>query len=111
MSPPFLSVITRSCGRAKQFARAKKSLMTQVDPDFEHIIIVDKVGKGLHEANKSLATNKHRVKGQYIFILDDDNYVSDRNFIKHLKNVVSQHKVDIIPVSYTHLTLPTILLV
>ena len=93
---PFLSVVTRSCGRAKQFARAKKSLMTQIDPDYEHIVIVDTVGRGLHVANKSLNLNKHRVKGQYVFILDDDNYVSDRNFIKHLKNVVSQHKVDII---------------
>ena len=96
MSPPFLSVVTRSCGRAKQFAMAKKSLMTQIDPDYEHIIIVDAVGKGLHEANKSLDKNKHRIRGQYVFILDDDNYVSDTYFIKHLKNVVSQHPVDII---------------
>lgn len=96
MSPPFLSVVTRSCGRAKQFARAKKSLATQTDPDYEHVVIIDKVGRGLHAANKSLAKNKHRVRGQYVFILDDDNYVNDVRFIKHLKNVVSQHKVDII---------------
>lgn len=96
MSQPFLSVVTRSCGRAKMFARAKKSLATQTDPDYEHIVIVDKVGKGLHAANKSLAKNKHRVRGQYVFILDDDNYVSDIRSIRHLKDVVSQHKVDII---------------
>jgi len=70
--------------------------MTQIDPDYEHIVIVDAVGRGLHAANKSLAENKHRMKGQYVFILDDDNYVSDRYFIKHLKNVVSQHPVDIV---------------
>ena len=96
MSQPFLSVVTRSCGRAKMLARAKKSLATQTDPDYEHIVIVDKVGRGLHEANKSLAKNKHKIRGQYVLILDDDDYISDRSFIKHLKNVVSQHKVDII---------------
>jgi len=96
MSPPFLSVVTRSCGRIKLLARNRKSLTTQIDPDYEHIIIVDDVGRGLHTANKSLAKNKHRVKGRYVLILDDDDYVSDRSFIKHLKNVVSQHPVDII---------------
>lgn len=78
------------------FAKAKKSLATQIDPDYEHIIIVDTEGKGLYEANKSLAENKHRVRGQYVFILDDDDYVSSRYFIRHLKNIVNQHKVDII---------------
>lgn len=93
---PFLSVVTRYCGRVSLLARNRKSLVTQIDPDFEHVIINDVQRKGLHEANKSLAKNKHRVKGQYVLILDDDDYVSDRSFIKHLKNVAKQHPVDII---------------
>lgn len=96
MNPPFLSVVTRYCGRIKLLARNRKSLATQTDSDFEHIIISDIQRKGLHAANKSLNTNKHRVKGQYVFILDDDDYVSDRSFIKHLKNAAKQHKVDIL---------------
>jgi len=93
---PFLSVVTRYCGRVKLLARNKKSLVTQTDPDFEHIIINDIQRKGLYQANKSLAKNKHRVKGQYVLILDDDDYVSDRGFIKHLKNAAKQHKADIL---------------
>lgn len=89
MSPPFLSVVTRSCSRTELLTRNRKSLVTQIDPDYEHVIILDKKDKSFNE-------NKHRVKGQYVFILDDDNYVSDVHFIRHLKNVVSQHKVDII---------------
>lgn len=96
MSKPFLSVVTRSCGRTKLLARNKKSLAVQIDPDFEQVIIVDKEHKGLHEANKSLNLNKHRVKGRYVLILDDDNYISDRSFIKHLKHTTTQHPVDII---------------
>ena len=92
----FLSVVTRSCGRTRLLARNRKSLATQIDPDYEHIIITDNEHKGLHEANKSLSKNKHRVKGKYVLILDDDDYISDRSFIKHLKNVVAQHPVDII---------------
>ena len=89
----FLSVVTRSCGRARLLARNRKSLATQTDPDYEHIIIIDNEHKGLHEANKSLVENKYRVNGQYVLILDDDDYISDRSFIKHLKNVIEQYKV------------------
>lgn len=96
MKMPFLSVVTRYCGRVKLFARNRKSLVTQIDPDYEHIIISDIQRRGLHEANKSLNKNKHRVKGQYVLILDDDDYVSDRSFIKHLKNAAKQHKADIL---------------
>jgi len=92
----FLSVVTRSCGRTRLLARNRRSLATQIDPDYEHIIITDNEHKGLHEANKSLNQNKHRVNGQYVLILDDDDYISDRSFIKHLKNVAAQHPVDII---------------
>lgn len=92
----FLSVVTRSCGRSRLLSRNKRSLAMQTDTDFEHIIIVDTEHKGLHEANKSLEQNKHRVKGKYVLILDDDDYISDRSFIKHLKNVAAQHPVDVI---------------
>lgn len=92
----FLSVVTRSCGRIRLLARNKRSLAKQFDPDFEHIIITDAEHKGLHEANKSLEQNKHRIKGRYVLILDDDDYISDRSFIKHLKNVAAQHPVDVI---------------
>ena len=52
----------------------RKSLADQTCQDFEHIIIVDEVGRGIPWANRQLAERDWSdLSGQYVYILDDDN--------------------------------------
>jgi len=74
----------------------KASLRMQTDPDYEQIFIVDKIGRGIWWANKSLAENKHRVKGKYTYILDDDTCLIDRDFIGTIKPIAEEYSPDVI---------------
>ena len=48
--------------------------MRQSDPDYEHLIIRDQIGRGVPWANKQLADRQwDDINGKYVYILDDDN--------------------------------------
>lgn len=65
-----------------------QSVLTQTDRDVEQIFIVDYDQVGVLVANKSLALNKHRVEGDYVYILDDDTRLLNKRFVARLKPVV-----------------------
>jgi glycosyltransferase involved in cell wall biosynthesis len=75
----FLSIITRTCRRPKALARCRRSLADQNVQDFEHIVIEDKVGRGVAWANGMLAERDwSSLNGRYVYILDDDNVMLKR---------------------------------
>jgi glycosyltransferase involved in cell wall biosynthesis len=82
---PFLSIITRSYKRPTELQRCINSVISQTVPDFEHLIINDEVGEGLHWANRQIVECATKVRGGYIYILDDDDYIISPYFIKELK--------------------------
>lgn len=83
---PFLSVVTRHLpARAELLQRNKDSLKNQTDPDFESIVFVDAQARGFAHAHKLLSDASFFVQGRYVLILDDDDYVSDRDAIKAFK--------------------------
>ena len=85
MCQPFLTIVTRySTGRDSLLSRNKHSVLQQTDPDLEHILIPN-AGKTLHEANASFERITHKIQGQYVFILDDDDYISYTRFVEELK--------------------------
>lgn len=57
----------------------------QTDPDFEQIIIVDNDGHGVHWANKQISELCGKLNGDYVYILDDDDFIVCENFIKEFK--------------------------
>lgn len=120
MDNPFLSIITRHCkysgSRLGLMSKGKElnrnlclkinieSVFAQTDNDLEHIIIEDPNinGSGLHWANQSFFHNVNRINGKYIFILDDDEYLTDINFVKELKLVDKANDPLIIFVKFNH---------
>jgi hypothetical protein len=52
----FLTVITRTYLRPNFLKLNQESLRNQTDGDWEQILLVDKVGIGVPEANKNLRT-------------------------------------------------------
>lgn len=93
---PFLSVVTRTVKRPLMLSRNQESLYAQTDTDFEHIMLIDSVGMGIPATHLWIVREKNRPKGQYIFILDDDEVIDDREFIADMKQVALEHDPDII---------------
>jgi len=64
-------------------------LLQQTDPDFEQIIIDDTAERGYLYANLKIFKIADKLHGRYIYILDDDDYLIENNFIKDFKQLVS----------------------
>jgi len=86
---PFLTILTRSFRRPQSLVRCVQSVAHQTDPDVEQIIIHDPVGRGVGWSYLNL----HHVapRGQYVFILDDDDYLINDCFIEALKQCALEH--------------------
>ena len=93
---PFLTVVTRCYKRPEALKLNIQSLKQQTEPDYEQIFIVDKVGHGLAAADQALNKYREYNLGQYVMVLDDDDYVIDPNFIFTLKETATEHDPDVI---------------
>lgn len=82
---PFLTIVTRCHRRPELLAGNIASVNAQTDKDIEHVLIPDFSGKGIPHANKLLYRDRHRVRGEYVYILDDDNELVDRKLVARLK--------------------------
>lgn len=84
---PFLSIITRKYKRPNGFSRNQESIASLADNDCEQIFITDHCGLGLLSANTSFGNEEVRelVTGKYVFLLDDDDFIIEPNFIGLLK--------------------------
>jgi len=82
---PFLSIVTRTYRRPTMFAKCKASIDAQTDQDFEHIVIDDKIGVGIAQTYRNFQSLE--VRGKFVFVLDDDNILTDTKFIERLKEV------------------------
>lgn len=90
---PFLSFVTRHYYKRKDLLEInKKSIMGQEDKDFEHIILEDKKGIGSHKANLMFSENKSMVKGDYVFMLDDDDCLTTTDFVSDIKKIAIENK-------------------
>lgn len=85
MPSPFLTIFTRSCCRPSMLEENIRSVMAQSCHDLEQIFIVDRKQRGLGWANACFHKYRDRVGGRYVYMLDDDNYLTDRHFVEKLK--------------------------
>jgi glycosyltransferase involved in cell wall biosynthesis len=81
--------MTRCFKRPKQLERCIASLQNQTDQDYEHLLIHDNVGNGLFWANKQIHLNADKVNGRWVYVLDDDDWLTDSHFIEDLKKIES----------------------
>lgn len=84
---PFLSIITRCYKRPVGLSRNQASISGLTDKDIEQIFITDNCGLGLLSANTSFSDPQTRelVTGSYVFLLDDDDFIIEPDFIGLLK--------------------------
>ncbi len=91
----FLTILTRSYRRPESLARCVQSVARQTDPDAEQIVLHDPVGRGVGWSYLNLRYVTPR--GEYVFLLDDDDYLIDDGFVAALKQFAHDNrKPDII---------------
>ena len=86
---PFLSIVTHCCNRSTFLRENIKSVKAQTSREWEQIYIVDRHQAGIKQANISFYRNRSRVRGEYVYILDDDCELINPQFIEHLHESVS----------------------
>jgi hypothetical protein len=85
---PFFSVITRTMpGRETLLARCRESVAHQY-MECEHIILRDEQGVGVAGAQKMLWTVNP--KGQYVLVLDDDDYLSTPDALERVRQQIEE---------------------
>lgn len=97
---PFLTVITRTMpGREKWLERNIESWRSQTDQDYEQIVITDSYKKwDMLRADRMLPDIADQVTGKYVYILDDDDYLIDKEFVAEVKKAAQQGHPEIIMV-------------
>lgn len=85
----FLTILTRSFQRPESLARCVQSVARQTDPDVEQRIIFDPLGRGVEWSYLNLRGVVP--DGEYVFLLDDDDYLIDPSFVAELKKVAERH--------------------
>ena len=97
---PFLSIITRMHGsrRPKGLSANLNSVAELTSDSYEHIFLNDQKGLGRPMANISFSLVVPDVKGQYVFLLDDDDFLVNKNMIEELQQIVEGNatRVDVI---------------
>jgi len=92
-SNPILTIVTRAYKRPTMFEQCRQSIESQTVKDIEHIILTDNIGIGVPAANKRLRNVKPQ--GQYVWVIDDDNILTDQHVVETIASMISR-KPDII---------------
>lgn len=95
---PVLTIITRRVKdkRTELFTEHLKYIEKQSLKNFQQIFIVDKVGQGMLAANTSLQLATEHIKSNYVYLLDDDDLLVDKDFVIRIRSIIELKKPDII---------------
>lgn len=84
------------------FARHCESLAVQTDQDYKHTVLVDDERRGIEWATERMARYAPLLAGDYIWILDDDDYCTLPGFVAGLKEIAILNAPDVIFVRMDH---------
>jgi hypothetical protein len=83
---PFLTILTRCHYRTNELENNIKALNLQSDPDFQQIFFVDTKGSCYGRCGDVFDMfGRELIKGIFVYVLDDDNFVIDNELIQDLK--------------------------
>ncbi len=74
----------------------------QTSRDFVQTFLVDDTGRGKVWAEDNLRANVQHFKGQYIWLLDDDDFCIRDTLVEELQAIVEAHNPDVIMVRMDH---------
>ncbi len=101
--PPFLEILTRCYKRPRMLAVNHESLRQQaVNSWWLQTFLVDDVGQGIGWSYVNMAAYAPKLKGNFIWILDDDDMCICPTFIEDLEEIAAAHHPDVIMVKMDH---------
>lgn len=92
---PFLSIVTRCYKRPTMLEKNIASVKEQTDQDYEHIFLVDMDGHGVSWANHQFYRHRDKPVGDYIYMLDDDDMLTEPTAIERFKEI-TKSKPDLV---------------
>lgn len=96
---PLLTIITPTYKRPLGLQMCRASVAAQQDAELiQHLIIHDPVGRGVGGMYADLSNHHHRIEGEYVFILSDDDVLIFPRVIPLLKVIIQQHDPDVVMV-------------
>lgn len=98
----FLEVITRCYARPEMLAKNKAAFERQTSRNFVQTFLVDDIGRGKVWAEDNLRANIQHFRGQYIWLLDDDDLCTRDTLVEELKAIAEAHNPDVIMVRMDH---------
>ena len=100
---PFLEVLTRTFGgRPTMLAANQESLRDQTDGDWVQTLLVDDERRGIEWATERMARYAPRLAGDYVWILDDDDYCILPGLVAGLKQIAVLNAPDVVFVRMDH---------
>lgn len=97
-----IEVITRSNNRPQMLSNNRASLKEQTSDDWVQSILVGATGKGMIEAQRALGFYADHLRGDYIWILDDDDRCTRPQLFAELKRIIAEHDPDVIMLKMDH---------
>lgn len=98
---PFLEILTR-CYRRPAMLAANMASVERLGVDVEHTLMPDLVGRGIGWASEQLATRAGGLRGEYIWILDDDDKCIRATLVEELQAIVAERDPDVIMLRMDH---------
>lgn len=99
----FLEVITRHLKGRDSFLEAnRESLRRQTDGDFVQTVLVDNQREGIGPAQAKLADHAEHLRGEYIWILDDDDLCIYDALIADLKHLTERFQAEVVFLRMDH---------
>lgn len=93
---PFITIITRCYERPGYLFLNKASVNNQTLKNYNHYLLIDKIGQGVEAANSFFEYATNLKLGNYVFLLDDDNALLYDSFFEDLYNIYTSYNPDII---------------
>lgn len=87
----FLTLYTPTYKRPTYLAACKRSVQMQSDADYQHMVIVDDSGIGVDGMFRDIRWHVDQMRGEYIFILADDDRLYGRDSLRAVKAFASEH--------------------
>ncbi len=88
--PLLLTIYTPTLGpkRPRSLIRCLQSVAQQANQNLQHLLILDYIGIGNIGVNKAIADNHGAIRGEYVYILSDDDVLSDPQIVSDFQDFV-----------------------
>lgn len=98
----FLHVLTRCYRRPALLCDNLRSLAALDSTDWEQTLLVDTVGRGIGWSYGNMAAFAPHLRGDYVWILDDDDLCIRPTLVDELKAIAAEHGPEVVMVRMDH---------